>query len=175
MKQYFSYTICKLWKGDGLCAFICLTKQFQQYLLWKLFIGRTDNNLLTYIMTTHTLDATWHQWIQSLARFTFSIEYQKGHDNVAMDALSWVTLKLDVETVKSILDGVIMGATDRADAHHVVVTKGDEEIHKPVQKTMTLTWATCVDLHWLTGWPPNRRIQCSRPWLSGSLARKYRI
>ena len=28
---------------------------------------------------------------------------------------------------------------------------------------------------WLIGWLPNRRIQYLRPWLSGSLTRKYRI
>ena len=67
-----------------------IAKQFQEYLLWKLFIVRMDNNLLTYIMTTPNLDATQHQWVESLARFMFSIEYQKGYDNVATDALSHI-------------------------------------------------------------------------------------
>ena len=58
-------------------------------------------------MTTSDLDATQHHWVQSLARFTFSIEYLKGWDNAA-------TLKLDAETVKSILNGVTMGMTERA-------------------------------------------------------------
>ena len=47
-----------------------IAEQFQEYLLWKLFILRTNNNPLTYIMTTPNLDATQHQWIESLARFT---------------------------------------------------------------------------------------------------------
>ena len=47
-----------------------------------------------------------------------------------MDALSQVTLKLDAETVKSILDGVTMGMTERADAHDPAVAEADEEIHK---------------------------------------------
>ena len=37
-----------------------IAEQFQEYLLLKPFIVRTDNNLLTYIMTTPNLDATWH-------------------------------------------------------------------------------------------------------------------
>ena len=37
-----------------------IAKQFQDYLLWKPFIVRTDNNPLTYIMTTPNLDATQH-------------------------------------------------------------------------------------------------------------------
>ena len=45
----------------------------------------------------------WAITEQSLAGFTFSIEYQKG-DNSDADAPSHVTLKLNAETVKSILD-----------------------------------------------------------------------
>ena len=60
---------------------------------------------------------------------------QKGYDNVAADALSCVTSKLNAETVKSILDGTAMGTTERADAHDVVMAKADKEIHKPFQET----------------------------------------
>ena len=70
----------------------------------------------------------WHCWVETLAGFTFSIIYKKGWDN----ALSPVTSRLDVETVKSILDTVTMGLTGRADAHDAVVAETDEEIHKHV-------------------------------------------
>ena len=93
-----------------------IAEQFQEYLLWKLFIVRTDNNPLTYIMTMPNLNATQHQWVQSLARFTLNIEYQKGHDNTAADVQSQVTSKLDAETMKSILDGVTLGMMERADS-----------------------------------------------------------
>ena len=65
-----------------------IAEQFQEYLLWKSFIVKTDNNPLTYIMTTPNLDATQHHWVESLTRFTISIDYQKGWDNAATDALS---------------------------------------------------------------------------------------
>ena len=94
-----------------------IAEEFQEYLLWKLFIVITNNNPLTYIRTTPNLDATQLWWIESLAWFTFSIEYQKGCDNAAGDALSHVALKLNADTVKSSLDGVAMGTTKRADAH----------------------------------------------------------
>ena len=115
-----------------------IAKQVQEYLLWKPFIVRTDNNLLTYIMTTPNLDATQHWYVELLARFTFSIEYQKGRDDAATYALSWVTLKLDAKIIKSILDGATMGTTDRADAQDPAVAEADEDIHKPVQETMVL-------------------------------------
>ena len=84
-------------------------------------------------MTIPNLDATWHWWVEALARFTFSIEYQKGWHNVAADALSWVTLKLDAQTINSILDVVTVGMMERADVQDPAVAEADEEIHKKAQ------------------------------------------
>ena len=125
-------------KQEFLVLKWAIAKQFQEYLLWKPFIVRTSNNLLTYMMTTPNLDATQHQWVEPLARFMFNIEYQKGCDNVAADALSQVTTKLNEETTRSILDGVTVGTTKKADAHDPVVAKTGKEIHKPVQETVIL-------------------------------------
>ena len=120
-----------LTKQEFLALKWVITEQFQEYLLWKLFIVKTKNNPLTYIMITPNLDATQHCWVESLAGFTFSIEYQKGGDTAAADALSQVTSRLDMENVKSILDGVTMGSTGRADAHDpVVVETGKKSISR---------------------------------------------
>ena len=94
-----------------------ITEQFQEYLHWKLLVVKTDNNPLTYILTTPNLDAIQHHWVESLAAFTFSTEYQKGRDNAVADALSHVKSKLNAETVKSILDRVTVRSAGRADAH----------------------------------------------------------
>ena len=37
-----------------------ITEHFKEYLLYQPFLVRTDNNPLTYIMTTPNLDATGH-------------------------------------------------------------------------------------------------------------------
>ena len=63
-------------KQEFLALKWAIAEQFQEYLHWKPFVVKTDNNPLTYILTTPNLDATWHCWVQSLAGFTFSIEYQ---------------------------------------------------------------------------------------------------
>ena len=42
--------------------------------------------------------------------------YQKGADNGAADALSWVPISHDCEMVQSLLEGAIVGATDRGEA-----------------------------------------------------------
>ena len=121
-------------------------------------------------MSTLNLDATQHQWVELLERFMFSIEYQKGQENVAADALSWVTSKLDAETMKSILDGVTVGMTERADIQDLVVAKADEEIHKEVQKTAILAQATCVNLHvtdWVTAQQEDPILKTVIEWISG--------
>ena len=54
-----------------------VTEHFKEYLLYQPFLVRTDNNPLTYIMTTPNLDATGHQWVGALVKFNFWLEYQK--------------------------------------------------------------------------------------------------
>ena len=82
--------------------------QFQEELCWILFVVKTDNTPLTYIVTTPNLDAIWHHWLESVTGFTFSIKHKKGSNNAVADALSCVASKLNAEAlaVKSILDGV---------------------------------------------------------------------
>ena len=44
------------------------------------------------------LDVTGHQWVGMPASFQFKLEYQKGADNGAADALSWVPVSHSWET-----------------------------------------------------------------------------
>ena len=76
-----------------------ITEHFKEYLLYQPFLVRTDNNPLTYIMTTPNLDATGHQWVGVLAKFNFQLEYQKGQDNTVEDVLSQITTHLGPEAV----------------------------------------------------------------------------
>ena len=96
---------------------------------------RTDNNPLTYIMTTPNLDATGHQWVETLARFNFQLEYQKGWDNKVADALSRVTTCLNPEAMQSILDGVALGMAHREESHNPSVVEGDHNVEKEVHVT----------------------------------------
>ena len=61
---------------------------FETYLLGRQFKVRMDNNPRTYFMSSSNLDTTKHCWINELAPFTFSLEYQKGKNNVVADTLS---------------------------------------------------------------------------------------
>ena len=55
-----------------------IMEHFKEYLLYQPFLVKTDNNPLTYIMTTTNLDATGGQWLGALVKFNFWLEYQKG-------------------------------------------------------------------------------------------------
>ena len=51
-----------------------ITEHFKEYLLYQPFLVKTDNNPLTYIMTTPNLDATGHRWVHVLAKYNFQLE-----------------------------------------------------------------------------------------------------
>ena len=63
-------------------------KHFQMYLLGHHFKVCTDNNPLTYFLTPPNMDATKQKWINELAKYDFSLEYQKGKNNTVANALS---------------------------------------------------------------------------------------
>ena len=62
------------------------------------------------------LDAMGHRWVGVLASFQFELEYQKGADNRAADALSWVPFSHSWQTIQSLLKRAIVGAADRGEA-----------------------------------------------------------
>lgn len=57
----------------------------------------SDNNLLTYVLTSAKLNATGHRWVAELADFHFNIKYRPGKENVDADSLS--RMPLDIETL----------------------------------------------------------------------------
>ena len=158
-------------KQEFLALKWVIVDQCQEYMLWKLFVVKTDKNLLTYIMTTPNLSGTWYCWVESLAGVIFSIEYQKGWESAAANALSQITLKMYTETVKSILDGVTV---DQQEEEMYMTQWWLQLMKRYISKSgkllSKLEPPICVWTYmWLTGWPLNGKIQCSGPWLSGSL------
>ena len=92
-----------------------ITEHFKEYLAYALFTVCTDNNPLTYMLTTPNLDAMGHRWVGALASYEFSLEYQKGSDNAAADTLSRVPIWHDRKTVRSLLEGYVTGVTERGE------------------------------------------------------------
>jgi transposase InsO family protein len=65
-----------------------VTDKFHDYLYGNSFQVKTDNNPLTYVLSTAKLDATGHRWVSQLANYNFGIEYKTGKSNKDADALS---------------------------------------------------------------------------------------
>ena len=66
-----------------------VTEQFRDYLYYApSFVVYTDNNPLTYILSTAKLNATGLRWVGELADFRFEIKYRPGRVNIDADSLS---------------------------------------------------------------------------------------
>ena len=64
-------------------------EKFHEYLYGsKPFEVYTDNNPLTYVLTSAKLDACGQRWVAKLANYNFSIKYRCGVSNTEADALS---------------------------------------------------------------------------------------
>ena len=69
-----------------------IMERFLEYLYGGHFEVYTDNNPLTYILTTAKFDATGQRWVASLANYNFNIFYKSGKLNFEADALSHIPL-----------------------------------------------------------------------------------
>ena len=95
-----------------------ITEHFRDYLYYApSFIVYTDNNPLTYVMSSAKLNATGHRWVAELADFNFTIKYHPGRKNQVADTLSRMpvdieeyinqcTVETDQETIEAIVQGV---------------------------------------------------------------------
>ena len=108
------------------------------------------------------LDAMGHWWVSALTWFNFELEYQKGHDNTVANILNQVTIWQDLETVKSILNGVTLGIAHQAEIHDPAMVEGVQCMEQEVQVA-----ASCplVEMH-VTYWA---EVQREGPMLSAML------
>ena len=65
-----------------------VTDKFHDYLYGSKFEAVTDNNPLTYILTSAKLDATGQRWVAALSAYDFSLTYRSGINNADADGLS---------------------------------------------------------------------------------------
>ena len=91
---------------------------FRDYLYYApSFTVYTDNNPLTYVLSSAKLNATGLRWIGELADFNFNIRYRPGRMNVDADTLSRMPLDIDAymetctaETTQDVLKAVVSSA-----------------------------------------------------------------
>ena len=132
------YPIHKL---EFLCLKWAITEQFHEYLYGNTFDIYTDNNPLTYVLTTAKLDAMGHRWVTSLANYNFHLHYRSGRSNVGADALP----TLPAESIQAIVTAALTGqGKDYIDAipcSHQAIESFAPSVHDNAQvvcKSMTM-------------------------------------
>ena len=68
--------------------FLAVCEKYHDYLYGSKFEMLTNNNPLTYVITTAKLDATGQRWIAALSDYNFTIKYRSGRKNADADGLS---------------------------------------------------------------------------------------
>ena len=85
---------------SGKLEFLALkwavTEKFRDYLYYAPpFLVYTDNNPLTYVLSSARLNATGQRWVAELADFHFTIKYRPGKNNADADVLSRMPINID--------------------------------------------------------------------------------
>ena len=116
-KSEAKYPVHKL---EFCCLKWAITDQFHGYLYGNIFDVYTDNNPLTYILTTAKLDAMVHRWTAGLANYNFHIHYKSGKCNAEADALSQIDWEKCDNTIQadSIQETVAAAITGQV-ANHI--------------------------------------------------------
>ena len=87
-KSEMNYPVHKL---ELLAPKWAVIDKFHDYLYGgNTFEVYTDNNPLTYVLSSANLDACSHRWVARLANYNFNIHYRSGITNVDADTLSCI-------------------------------------------------------------------------------------
>ena len=117
-----------------------VTEQFREYLQYQPFTVWTNNNLLTYILTTPNLDDLGHHWVAALARYNMKLEYLKGSDDKIADTLSRLPPeKLNEEAVAELLDYAHASHKPQAKTANINVIEESERVDQEV-----IVWYTQI-------------------------------
>ena len=84
-----------------------IVDKFNDY-LWGApkFVVKTDNNPLTYVLTSAKLDATGHRWLAALASYNFDIQYVPGKSNGDADGLSRIPVTVNTESIQAVCNAI---------------------------------------------------------------------
>ena len=129
-------------------------EKFHEYLCGaKTFDIYTDNNPLTYVLTSAKLDACGQRWVAKLANYNFTIRYRCGQSNVEADALSRISwpevlsdedIDIDLECMDThIVNAVLTGTNSKSSLIESVSCSSKiipEELDVENSSTTALDW-----------------------------------
>ena len=125
-------------------------EKFHEYLYGsKVF---TDNNPLTYVLTSAKLDACGQRWVAKLANYNFSIRYKCGVSNTEADALSrikWPEALSDNVDIENgcmdthVINAILTGAVTKSSLIESVSCSAKvipTELDKDIGKLSDINW-----------------------------------
>ena len=128
-------------------------EKFHEYLYGsKSFEVFTDNNPLTYVLTSAKLDACGQRWVAKLANYNFSIKYRCGVSNTEADALSrikWpeaLSENVDIENGcidTHVINAILTGAVTKSSLIESVSCSAKiipTELEKTTGKLSDINW-----------------------------------
>ena len=133
-------------KLEFLCLKWAVTEKFHDYLYGNTFQVVTDNNPLTYVLTTAKLDATGHRWLVSLSNYSFKLSFRSGAANRDADGLSrrpHTQTELFPDMVKAVCHSGMVSRQDFAYVENLVTSPSqlhgmsDESQSDVIGTTMT--------------------------------------
>ena len=129
----------------------CVSERFHEYLYGGHFRVYTDNNPLTYILTSAKLDATGHRWVAALALYDFKLYYKAGRLNQAADALSRIEWgrgsEQDYEVMEEAVVKAILSGDRSGEVADLPIPASDGQI--VVTKTLNFSGtASLADRDW---------------------------
>ena len=129
-------------------------EKFHEYLYGsKSFEVFTDNNPLTYVLTSAKLDACGQRWVAKLANYNFSIKYRCGISNTEADALSrikWPEALSDNVDIDNgcmdthVINAILTGAVTKSSLIESVSCSAKvipTELDKETGKLSSINWA----------------------------------
>ena len=137
-------------KLEFLCLKWGITEQYHEYLYRNTFDIYTNNNPLTYVLTTAKLDAMGHRWIADLAHYNFHIHYKSGKSNVEADALSRIDWEKGAETIQadSIQAIVTTAITGQGNDHIEAIPSSPQTIESLLQFVPDNAQIVCKAITW---------------------------
>ena len=113
LKAEKNYTTHKL---EFLALKWSITDRFHEYLYGSTFEVYTDNNPLSYVLSSAKLDATGQRWIVALqGPYNFKVHYKSGKLNQVADSLSRIDREEKMETISEIEVQAILDSEGTAD------------------------------------------------------------
>ena len=151
-----------------------VVKKFHEYLYGLTFDMYTDNNPLTYILTTAKLDTASHHWVASLANYNFQLYYWARKTNIdALSRVSWpecvpdnlgTHLKVMAAAVGAVQEAALKGPASAIEAYSC-----DLHVLDAVQDRQQVTCMTLEDWHQAQQEDPTLSLVISRLWDCGTL------